>query len=741
MNSTAEEFARRLLADASSDTPQPAVIEAILHLLVNNPGEAISEAILAGLNSLLDRSLVRDASWETWAKYRLPSLASLLVAGGKPASPTSPAAVLSQLALGQYNGSGAMPQDIEALLSAGSDADHAIAERANLTLRSLGNPEAWGELCRVVIETNHPTARAIALDCGYTPLSLPSRALFFILTGQWDRYQALDFDAGLLEAIYAAGSDTLRSQIASLARQTGLASFARVLTGSRLRRISSNLTDFEWEAVLVILNREQRYVDLWRLAQNAPPAWSTRFLHSLHSANWRPQEISEQDDFIQLWKAASACLADDPTSQHAEPLAQHRAVLHGHTRQITALLSLPQYNLLASASAEKYVRMWGLNTDRQTAILEGHTDFVLSLAAPPGANWLASGGADRTVRIWSLPDGGLRQVLGGHSSRVSHLAASPDGQILVSGDEHTIYLWHAGQEFRPLGVIKNQVNGLSQLMVMQEPGGAKAWLVAGDHDRTVRIWSLPTPENPTAEICRTLLTPIVGWAIHQSKAQGVSFLASSSSYGAIQIWSIPGGEVVRSLAGRVNNTMLSFSPDGHWLAVAASQSGRSGAFLWDLTLPDDAQPIFLACGAGLTSALAFHPSSRLVAIASQDRSLRLWSLPGTETPARMVKLLEGHNTPIKHLCFTPPGNALFSADERVIQRWSITSLESVLGIPAAHLQPEQLSALLAEPELSGSQRAWLSFSFELAQRQRRYDIEISEAETLVVGEFDIEIAP
>jgi hypothetical protein len=104
-----------------------------------------------------------------------------------------------------------------------------------------------------------------------------------------------------------------------------------------------------------------------------------------------------------------------------------------------------------------------------------------------------------------------------------------------------------------------------------------------------------------------------------------------------------------------------------------------------------------------------------------------------------LKILEGHNTPVRRLLYTPAGDFLVSADELTIHRWAIDLLSSLLATPAAQLQPNQLRTLLTDPDLDPAPRAWISFSLELAQRQRRFDIELDDVEILSIGEYDIEL--
>jgi len=63
----------------------------------------------------------------------------------------------------------------------------------------------------------------LALECGYIPADLLARALFLFVTGQYQRYRALDslLDRPLLARGYAAASDAARGRSRDHARKTG----------------------------------------------------------------------------------------------------------------------------------------------------------------------------------------------------------------------------------------------------------------------------------------------------------------------------------------------------------------------------------------------------------------------------------------------------------------------------------------------------------------------------------------
>ena len=259
-----------------------------------------------------------DAVCAVWAATRHTRLASLLTERGWVASAPAEVKVLSALLVGQWEGVTAGGKDVVAPLVQGcEDADPTLAARAQQALHNLQNSEAQEILCRMVLDSDQPTAREVARAAQYAPQELQQRALFYFLTEQWDKYETLDFDQTLLRAMYEVGDARLRQRVAATARRAGRVEWIEVVTGGRQRWRLGEMTDGEWEATLVLLSTQKHGEAMWRLAQVAPAVWSVRFLRQLADMAWMPQVKQERAGFVEISRLA-AMLAGKTSELHRE---------------------------------------------------------------------------------------------------------------------------------------------------------------------------------------------------------------------------------------------------------------------------------------------------------------------------------------------------------------------------------------------------------------------------------------
>lgn len=168
-----------------------------------------------------------------------------------------------------------------------------------------------------------------------------------------------------------------------------------------------------------------------------------------------------------------------------------RIILKGHSRPVNALAFSRDGKMLASASMDKSIGIWDMESKKVKFFLKGHTQSTYTVVFNKEGTLLASASADSTVGLWDVSKGRLSKSLYGHLDVVRCVAFSPDSTMLVSGSaDQTMRLWDTKTGY-PQAIFKLDWNSINT--VTFSPDGKT--LVSGSSDGQIRTWKiLDSPE-------------------------------------------------------------------------------------------------------------------------------------------------------------------------------------------------------------------------------------------------------
>ena len=214
--------------------------------------------------------------------------------------------------------------------------------------------------------------------------------------------------------------------------------------------------------------------------------------------------------------------------------------------------------------------------------LKGHRGYITGVAFSPDNQRLATSCEDEAGRIWTLQNEPTAVVLKGHQYPVTGIAWSPDGKLVATS---------AGDDTRPT-----------------KPGQVKVWDAA------------------TGAVKHQ-------FELHSKAATGVAFtpdghyLLSSSVDEHVNVYDLTKDKPLGFFAGhsRPTNAVV-VHPDGETaISISGGRAvGKNELMLWEFETGETLAQIE-AHEAKLTSMAVSH-DGRLVATASQDRSVALWNV-------------------------------------------------------------------------------------------------------------------
>jgi WD40 repeat protein/serine/threonine protein kinase len=506
--------------------------------------------------------------------------------------------------------------------------------------------------------------------CGYVCLSPDGKRVAFVIGAE--RRQVALFDA------------TSGKQTALCQSHSGFMKICFSPDGTRLAAGSQDSMARVWDAATgTLLATCQGHAKMVRSVTFSPDG--ARLV------------TASEDGTVQQWNSRTGQLIEVPYDRHGADV-------------FSAVYS-PDGQWVASVGRDRLIRVWRARGRQDLAVLHGHTGYVTEVAFAPGGRRLASSCHsagdisvhDDSVRVWDVDSLASLPVLHGHTGSIAVLTYSPDGRWLASGSyDNAVRLWDP-ETGEPCVTLPHPsfVSGLAF-------GPDSTWLVTGCYqDDRLRVWDVAT-----ARMRKEIPYRDREFRFHSLTVSPDGTRVAATAQDAQQknhrltVFDIASGKSLFSTKGLA----LAYSPDGRWLAVRAEDEKK--VLLLDARTHETIGR-FSVQEKIVSTLAAFSPDSRCLAWCSQDRTVRLWQIDGSE-----CRVLRGHSIGLA-VAFNPDGTRVATGGfDDVVRLWDVARGEEVARLPGngASLAFSPDGTTLASGSFDATVRLW-----DTAPLKTRYD--------------------
>jgi WD40 repeat protein len=213
-----------------------------------------------------------------------------------------------------------------------------------------------------------------------------------------------------------------------------------------------------------------------------------------------------------------------------------------HIFRVLALDFSPDGKLLATGGGEPSrsgeIKIWEVGKGLLGRANDSlHSDTVFSLKFSPDGTKLASASADKFLKVSNVTDGTVLRSFEGHTHHVLAVDWKSDGKQLVSGGaDNVLKLWDydLGEQLKTLTAAGKQVSAVRWV-----PG--KAEIAGACGDALVRIWS------PGSGSVLSSLTGPSDYVFSVATSIDGKRIAAGGSDGVLFVWNGVTGQVLRKL--------------------------------------------------------------------------------------------------------------------------------------------------------------------------------------------------
>ena len=280
---------------------------------------------------------------------------------------------------------------------------------------------------------------ALCVENGLLPSDPSQHALFYFLSGQWEKYYASDSDYRSIRIAYEGKNAVLQRRLIAVSRDSGNNAWLREINSS-----SENLphggTLSDQHLLAASLIEQQQWPRLWDLLPNLPLLCMPTVCEALSAAGFSPLQADEKTFFQELCSKISACGG-------LSPIPVRERLGEGFGTAIDLCAGGPY---IAVLFADKKILLW----DRRDTfaaplrISSTHLSFRRAVISGDGKYLCVDCGKDG-ITVFSLPGGQAVKTVSLGGSLPSGLFLQPDNRrliVLLQSGKGFVYSFPGGTE-------------------------------------------------------------------------------------------------------------------------------------------------------------------------------------------------------------------------------------------------------------------------------------------------------
>ncbi len=357
----------------------------------------------------------------------------------------------------------------------------------------------------------------------------------------------------------------------------------------------------------------------------------------------QPHTPSPHAAFSTVPEAPNSALPPIDAVEYWKAGAQEVRVFRGHSHGVWDVAYSPDGLTLVSGGADRFLRMWEIETGRMLKALRGHTNDIRQVAFSPDGQMIATGSDDRTIRLWSPHTGEtIRLLFTQYDHAVSSLSFSPDGLMLArAGQNKDIKIWEitTGTELMTL-LGKDQYDHHWTVCTAFSPDGIH--LVGGSDIGKLKLYEvLPSGEEKLVHHGHWRDEP------DDEETEQRGFFVDEQ------------GGFQRPMAYWIG--AIAFTPNGNLM-----MTGSRDATIKYFEMPDMKESQTIKGHAEWVRGLLVSPDGKLLVSCSDDHTIKMWDIQ----TKRQVRVITGHKGPVRGIAFSPDARYLASASwDRTVKLW------------------------------------------------------------------------